>query len=96
MSTWQEERDRKRVERDMRKFARRMQTPVARGEVFQLGELQAQHIASLALALEALEDILVGRGVLDTEELMDTMKLMAERKAEVAVAASAAQGQVQV
>lgn len=72
---------------------RRMQSPIARGEVFQFGELQLQHLASLALAIEALEDILVGTGVLDAEELMDTMKLIAARKAEVTAAAQATANQ---
>lgn len=86
MSNWQEEREKKRVERDMKRFVRRMSTPVARGEVYQLGELQVQHIASIALALEALEDILVGRGLVERDELLDTMHVIAARKAEVAAA----------
>lgn len=89
---WRKEREQKRTERDMRQFARRMASPVARQELFQLGEAQAMHVASLALALEALEDLLVGRGLLDPDELMDCMELLARRKAEQAAAAAAAQG----
>jgi hypothetical protein len=90
---WRKERDKKRLERDVAQFHRRMSTPVARGEVYQLGETQLMHLASLALAVEALEDILVGRGLLDRDELMDCMELLAARKAEVAAAAQATQGQ---
>jgi len=87
---WKADRDRKRIERDAKQFMRRMQTPVARGEVFQLGEVQMQHLASVALAIEALEDLLVGRGVLEPDELMTTMRVMALAKREVAEAAQAA------
>jgi hypothetical protein len=87
---YQLEKARKRMERDAKQFQRRMCSPVARGEVFQLGEVQMQHLASLALAVEALEDILIGKGVLEPDELMDTMRLMAEAKREVAAAAAQA------
>lgn len=90
---WHKERDAKRLARDVAQFQRRMSTPVARGEVYQLGEAQLQHLASLALAIEALEDILVGAGVLEQEQLMDCMKLLAARKAEQIAAAQATQGQ---
>lgn len=86
---WTKEKERKRLERDVSQFQRRMSQPIARGEVMQFGELQIQHLASLALAIEALEDILVGRGVLEQDELMDTMKLMATHKAEQVAAAQA-------
>lgn len=87
---WKADRDAKRAERESRQFARRMAGPVARGEVAQFGELQLQHIASLSLAIEALEDILIGAGVLEPDELLDTMKLMAQQKSEVALAAQVA------
>lgn len=90
---WNNDRARKRHERDVAQFMRRMSSPVARGEVFQLGEAQAQHIASLALALEALEDILVGCGVLEPDELMSVMDVLARRKAEQAQAAAAVSAQ---
>ena len=87
---WKRDRDAKRLQRDVVQFQRRMSSPIARGEVFHLGEVQMQHLASLALAMEALEDLLVGAGVLDRDELMDTMELMAERKREQVEAAQAA------
>lgn len=90
---WAKDKERKRLERDMLQFNRRMAAPIARGEVFQFGEVQLQHLASLALAIEALEDILVGSGVLEPDELMDRMKFLAEQKAAVAEAAQATQGQ---
>lgn len=86
---WQREKERKRMQRDVVQFQRRMASPVARGEVYQLGETQMMHLASLALAMEALEDILVGAGVLDRDELMDCMELIAKRKAEQATAEQA-------
>jgi hypothetical protein len=90
---WRKDKERKRLARDVAQFQQRMSAPIARGEVFQFGEVQLQHIASLALAIEALEDLLVGSGVLDRDELMDCMQLLAARKAEQAAAAQAVQGQ---
>ena len=87
---WNKDRERKRQERDAKQFVRRMSTPVMRGEVVQLGEAQMLNLASLALAMEALEDILVGAGILDRDELMDTMHVLAQRKLEQAQAAEAA------
>jgi hypothetical protein len=84
---WRKEKEKKRQERDMARFQLRMATPVARGEVYQLGETQLQHIASLALAIEALEDILVAHGILRPDELLDKMKALAEKKAEQIAAA---------
>lgn len=87
---WDKEKAQKRLARDVAQFQRRMSAPIARGEVFSLGEVQMQHLASLALAVEALEDLLVGRGLLDRDELMDCMELMAQQKREQAEAAQAA------
>lgn len=79
---WRKDRERKRLERDMKQFQRAMSTPIARGEVLSLGEAQLQHIASIALAIEALEDILIGAGLLHPDQLLDTMQIMAKAKAE--------------
>jgi hypothetical protein len=84
---WRKEKEKKRQERDMARFQLRMSTPAARGEVYQLGETQFQHIASLALAIEALEDIFIARGVLKPDELLAKMKALAEKKAEQAATA---------
>ena len=87
---WKADRDQRRAEREQKQFARRMAGPVARGEVAQFGELQLQHIASLALAIEALEDVLIGNGLLEPDELLGTMKLLAQQKSEVALASQVA------
>ena len=90
-STWNEEKQQKRAERDAKQFMRRMAGPIARGEVAQFGEAQALHIASLALAIEALEQLLVQRDILKADELMDLMKALASQKSEQALAAAAAE-----
>ena len=92
---WQKDKERKKLERDLKQFQQRMSTPIARGEVFQMGEMQVQHIASLALAIEALEAIFIERGTLKEDELMNRMKQLAEQKQEQvdAAAAAAAPGQ---
>lgn len=89
--SWNEEKQQKRAERDAKQFMRRMAGPIARGEVAQFGEAQALHIASLALAIEALEQLLIKRDVLKADELMDLMKALAAEKQEQAVAAAASQ-----
>lgn len=88
---WKKEKESKKLERDMKSFQRRMSAPILRGEVFNMGELQLQHIASLALAIEALERILVERGVLVGDELLDRMHMISHEKAEIAQAAAAAE-----
>lgn len=88
---WKKERDAKKLERDMKSFQRRMATPVMRGEVYNMGELQLQHIASLALAVEALENILIERGLLLDDELMDRMQMLAHEKQQIAEASKAAE-----
>ena len=89
--SWNEEKQQKRAERDAKQFIRRMAQPIARGEVAQFGEAQALHIASLALAIEALEQLLVQRDILKADELMDLMKALASQKSEQAIAAAAAE-----
>jgi hypothetical protein len=90
---WQREKQEKQAERQAKQFMRRMAGPIARGEVAQFGEAQAMHIASLALAIEALEQLLVKRDVLKADELMDLMKSLASQKQEQALAAQAASQQ---
>lgn len=41
----------------------------------------ALHLGSLACAVEALEEILVEKGVLQPDELMTRLKTLAEKKA---------------
>lgn len=79
---WHKEKERKRAERENVRIQRHMASPVLRAEVFQLGEEHLQHIASLALAIEALEDILIAKKLLVPSELIDKMKVLAEKKAE--------------
>lgn len=84
---WAAEKERKKLERDMRKFQRSMSTPILRGEVLQLGEAQLEHIASLALAVEVLEALLIEHKLLKEDELIDRMKAMALEKRKQAEAA---------
>lgn len=90
---WQRDKEQKRTEREAKQFMRRMAGPIARGEMVQFGEVQAMHIASLALALEALEQLLIERNVLKTDELMELMKALADKKQEQAAAEYAAKTQ---
>ena len=82
--TYEEEKAAKRQQRDMKKLQRAMATPVMRGEVVAIGEAQAQHIISIAIAVEALENILVQAGILYDGELMERAKEVAALKHEQA------------
>jgi hypothetical protein len=86
---WAEDKLRAKAVREQRQFARTMAAPIARGEVAQLEEVQLQHIASLALAIEALDVLLVEKGLFADNEIMDRMKVLAQQKADVAIAADA-------
>lgn len=86
---WQRDREQKRQERATQQFMRRMSQPIARGEVAQFGEAQAMHIASLALAIEALEQLLIQRDLLQVDELINLMKALAEQKQQQMAAAQA-------
>ena len=89
--SYQEDRDAARRARDARRFQRVMAAPIARGEAYETQGILSQHIASLALAVEALESLLEDRGVLFDDELMDRMATLAARKREQLQAAAAAE-----
>lgn len=89
------ERAAKRAERARREQIRMLASPVSRGELSAVEQEQFNHIASLALAMEVLEEILVARHILKPDELMARMKELAEQKMEQAEAALATQGQAQ-
>ena len=77
---WQEERDKKRHERDIKRHLRAMSTPVSRGETINVTLGLEQQLASLALAMEALDTLLIAKGVLIDNELLDKMKSLANEK----------------
>jgi hypothetical protein len=93
-NNWAANKLRTKQEREQRQFARHMASPIARGEVAQFGELQLQHIASLALAMEALDTLLVEKGLFADNEIMERMGKLANEKAEIAAAAHATEGTV--
>jgi len=77
---WQEERDAKRRERDIKRHMRAMATPVSRGETINVTMSLEQHLTSVALAIEALDTLLVEKGILADNEILDKMKVLAETK----------------
>lgn len=59
---------------DQKRMARILNSPAARGEVYQqLGAMQ-QGIAGVALAIEAFEELLIRKGTLEKDELMGKIK----------------------
>ena len=91
--SYQSEKDAKRAERDMKRLQRAMATPVTRGEVISIGEAQANHVMSIAIGIEALENVLVEAGILYDGELMERAKALAALKHEQAQIQVASQGE---
>lgn len=96
MSNWADERDKKRAERQQRQLQRALAAPPARGEVFSSMSVLEQHVASVAIAIEALENRLVVAGVLKPDELMNEIQSLIKAKSESAAAQEAAQGEGKV
>ena len=66
-----------------------MREPISRGEVSAMEERLVTNVGSTAAAIEALEEILVSKGILKDSELMEAVGALLERKAEQAKAAAA-------
>lgn len=90
MADWKTERDAKRHERAIKQQLRAAAAPITRGEVVNLGFAYEEQIASLALGLEALDTMLVEKGILKDDELLTRMKSLAKEKAAQAEAQKAA------
>jgi hypothetical protein len=81
------ERAAKRLERDQKMLARALANPITLGQSISRENLLRENIASTAIAIEALETLLVRRGILADNEVLDTMKeLMDAKKAQVEAA----------
>ncbi len=84
MSDWQAEKAAKRATRDRKRLEHALAVPVTRGEAISRENMLLQNVASTALALEALESLLVERGLLKDNEVLDKMAaLMKEKVAQV-------------
>ncbi len=77
---WQEEKAAKRHERDMKKLERALSVPVSRGEAISRENMLLQNVASTAMAVEALESLLVERGILKDNEILDKMSALVKEK----------------
>ena len=86
--TWKEEKEQKRQERELKRHMRVMATPVSRGESLNVMMGLQEQVVSLALAVEALDTLLVEKGVLKDNEVLDRMKVIAAAKQQQMEAAS--------
>jgi len=77
---WHEEKAAKRHERDMKKLERALAVPVSRGEAISRENMLLQNVASTAMAVEALESLLVERGILKDNEILDKMAALVKEK----------------
>lgn len=91
MSTWKDERDAKRDASRLKRLSRALAAPAPRGELYKSAMELQQHVASVALALEALEYLLVQKGTLAENELMEALTLLLKQKADQVKAADAVQ-----
>lgn len=89
---WNAERDAKRQERANKQLQRAMLAPIPRAEMYQRTDQLLQNVSSVAFALEALDLLLVEKGILKENELLDKIKALVESKAaQVAAESEAAQ-----
>lgn len=65
-----------------------MASPISRGEVSQMEERILSNVMSTAMAIEALETILVAKGILKDDELMTAVSELLKSKKEQAGAAA--------
>lgn len=98
MSDWAKEKEQKRLDRLNRSLQRALAAPPARGEMLSSISTLQQHVTSVAIAIEALEILLMTAGILKENELMEQIESLIKAKAEAAQAAEAAEqkGQVQL
>jgi hypothetical protein len=64
-----------------------MEQPISRGEAQALEDRLLAHIMSCACGIEAVENLLVSRGILKNDEVMAEVKRLLEQKSEQANAA---------
>lgn len=86
---WKEERERAKVEREQRRMERILASPISRGESVQRDSQVQASLVSTALALESLELLLVSKGILKEDELMDRLSVLVKERAQQARAADA-------
>lgn len=77
-----EDKTRSRMARDQRRFERIMASPPARGEMLEYQRGLLENVTSVALALEALDRLLIAKGILKDNELLDEIKVLVELKTE--------------
>jgi hypothetical protein len=78
--SWEQEKAVKRAQRDMKKLQRALAMPVSRDEAISRENMLLQNIASTAIAVEAMETLLVSKGILSDNEVLDAMKALMEQK----------------
>ena len=84
---WQADKERKRVERQQRQFDRAMASPPPRAEIFSQTSQLFNQVSSVALAIESLESLLISKGVLKDNELMEAIEALVRAKSEQVQAA---------
>jgi hypothetical protein len=88
MSTeWQADKERKRAERQQKQFDRAMAAPPPRAEIFSQTTQLFNQVSSVALAIESLETLLIAKGVLKDNELMESIESLVRAKSEQVQAA---------
>jgi hypothetical protein len=86
---WQEEKATRQRIRNAEKMARLMQIPVPRAESIERDNHLAVNVATIAIGLEAMESLLIEKGVFVADELMGRLEKLAKEKAEAPTSPSA-------
>lgn len=93
MTDWAKEKEQKRLDRMQKSLQRALAAPPARGEVLSgLSTLQ-QHVASVAVAIEALENCLVRAKILGDGDVLREVEALLKSKSESVAAQEAAEGE---
>ncbi len=77
-----EEKAQKRLEREQKALMRFMSSAPARGEMIETAGAMQREIVSVALAIEAVETLLIERGILKDNEVMERIQVLAAQKRE--------------
>jgi len=77
---WEQEKAAKRQARRQKAMERVLASPISIGQSLQHNTELLQNVASIAVAVEALESLLVEKGILLDNAVLDRMKVLMEAK----------------
>jgi hypothetical protein len=77
---WDEEKAAKRAARQQKQLERAMASPISIGQSLSQNNQLLENLASVAIAVEAMESLLVEKEILGDNAVLDRMKALMEAK----------------